>query len=106
MIAALLYLALLAAVVVCFVLYYFAQYRMACRLRDQHPRQWQIIAGSNLFSTWLRLQRALRGTRPPLPQLLEDAELGRWYRIWRSSLWLAWIGLLAALAVQWLATHR
>jgi hypothetical protein len=101
-----LYLVLLAGVVACFVLYYLAQYRIAARLREQHPRQWRIIADEGrggIWHTWIRLQQVLRGARPRLPELLQDAAITRWYRLWRMSLWLAWACLLAALFLQWQA---
>jgi hypothetical protein len=103
-----LYFTLLAGVVACFVLYYLAQYRLAVLLRERHPQQWKIIAGEGpggLLHTWVRLQRVLRGTRPRLPELLQDPAITRWYRIWRSTLWLAWACLLAALFLQRQAPH-
>ncbi|WP_049622460.1 hypothetical protein [Frateuria defendens] len=103
-----LYLALLFGGVVCFVLYYVAQYRVATLLRQRHPQQWKIIAepeeGSrSAVRIWMRLQLVLRTARPRLPELLQDAAITRWYRVWRWALWLAWACWFAALYLQWRA---
>lgn len=100
-----LYLSFLLAGVVCFVLHFFAQYRVAAVLRKQHPREWQIITDTeghptNPVRTWMRLQLALRS--PVLPAL-EDRAITNWRRVWRFSLWLAWLCWFAALGVQFSA---
>ncbi|KRE89589.1 hypothetical protein ASG87_04485 [Frateuria sp. Soil773] len=103
-----LYLALLLGGVACFVLYYLAQYRIARLLRDRHPQQWKIIAEpeqgqASALRTWVRLQQVLRTAQPRLPELLQDAAITRWYRVWRVGLWLAWLCWFAALFLQWRA---
>ena len=100
-----LYLSLLLAGVVFFLLHFFAQARIAKRLRDRHPAQWKIIAEtetgrSGLFGIWIRLQLALRS---PILPALEDATITRWRRVWRYSQWGAWLCWLAALGLQLLA---
>jgi len=102
------YLGLLLAGLVCFALYYLAQMRIARRLRDHHPQQWKIIAEPDqgrpgFLRSWMRLQQVLRGSRPRLPELLQDAAITRWFRIWRATPWLAWLCWFAALALQWKA---
>ena len=101
-----LYLALLGFGVIGFLAHFYAQLRVAQRLRQQHSHQWQIIAvpeGGGKASTmriWMRLQLALRS--PVLP-LLDDPIVTRWRRIWRYAPWLAWIAWFAAMALQWTA---
>lgn len=101
-----LYLALLLSGVVCFVLYYLAQYRIARLLRDRHPQQWKIIAEAEqgrvgVVRIWMRLQHVLRSAQPRLPELLQDPAITRWFRIWRVTLWLAWLCWFAAVFLQW-----
>lgn len=105
------YLGLLLAGLVCFALYYLAQLQIARQLREHHPQQWKIIAepdtaGPNrgrpgFLRSWLRLQQVLRASRPRLPELLGDAAITRWFRVWRATPWLAWLCWFAALALQW-----
>lgn len=100
-----LYLSLLMAGVICFLLHFGAQYRIASLLRHRHPREWKIISESdgqptNAVRTWMRLQLALRS--PVLPAL-EDASITRWRQVWRFSLWIAWLCWFAALAIQFSA---
>lgn len=103
-----LYLSLLLAGVVFFLLHFFAQARIARLLRDRHPAQWKIIAEtergrSGPFGVWMRLQLALRS---PILPALEDAAITRWRRVWRYFLWGAWLCWFAALGLQYLArTH-
>src|ERR1051325_6211114 len=100
-----LYLSLLLAGVVFFLLHFFAQLRIAKRLRDHHPSQWKISAETEtgragLFGIWMRLQLALRS---PILPALEDATVTRWRRVWRYASWGAWLCWFAALALQWMA---
>ena len=100
-----LYLMLLVAGVVSFVLHFVAQYRVASLLRNKHPQQWQIIAEADgrpttPWRTWLRLQLALRS--PVLPALDDDG-ITRWRRLWRYCPWVAWLCWFGALAMQWAA---
>jgi len=103
-----LYLSLLLAGVVFFLLHFLAQARIAKLLRDRHPAQWKIIAEtergrSGPFGVWMRLQLALRS---PILPALEDVAITRWRRVWRYSLWGAWLCWFAALGLQYLArTH-
>jgi len=97
-----LYLALLLAGVVLFVLSYAAQFRLASLLRHRYPQQWKIIAEPESgkpsgFRTWVRLQHALRS--PAMP-LLDDANINRWLRVWRYTPWMGWVCWLAALAMR------
>ncbi|WP_199100261.1 hypothetical protein [Dyella sp. ASV21] len=100
-----LYLSFLLAGVICFVLHFAAQYRVASLLRRNHPNEWRIITDAegrpaNLVRTWIRLQLALRS--PVLPAL-EDGAITRWRRVWRFSLWAAWLCWFAALGIQFSA---
>ncbi|MDR3448121.1 MULTISPECIES: hypothetical protein [Dyella] len=100
-----LYLSLLLAGAICFVLHFGAQYRVASLLRSRHPNEWKIIAESdgqptNALRTWMRLQLALRS--PVLPAL-EDGSVTRWRQVWRYSPWAAWLCWFGALAVQYTA---
>ena len=100
------YLVLLACVVIFFLLHYLALAWLARRLRQAHPKQWQIIARDEagqpvgVTRRWLRLQNALRS--PVLPAL-GDASLTRVRTLWRVCPWLAWTCLAAAFALRWLA---
>lgn len=99
-----LYLALLLAGIILFVMSYAAQFRLAGLLRRRYPQQWQIIAEPENgrpsgFRTWIRLQHALRS--PAMPAL-EDHAINRWLRVWRYSPWLGWLCWLAALAMRFL----
>lgn len=103
-----LYLLLLAGGIACFVLYYLAQLRIARLLRERHPRQWKIIAEPEhgrpgAVRTWMRMQHVLRSSQPRLPELLQDAAITRWFRLWRAAPWLAWTCWLAAMLLQWKA---
>jgi len=101
-----LYLSLLFAGVVFFLLHFFAQYRIAVLLRTRHAGQWQIIAhpeGGETLSplrVWMRLQLALRS---PILPALEDTAITRWRRIWRYCPWAAWLCWFFALGMQWMA---
>lgn len=98
------YLALLGAGVVCFVLHYLALGQVARRLRQHHAAQWKIIAQDerglavNAALRWMRLQNALRS--PVLPAL-QDSVLTRWRTAWRVLPLLAWAFLIAALVLRW-----
>jgi hypothetical protein len=97
-----LYLALLAGGVSLFVLSYVAPWRIAVRMRQQYPQQWQIIAEPeqgrpSVVRTWLRLQQVLRS---PALAALEDPRIDGWRRVWRYSPWLGWLGWLIALAMR------
>jgi hypothetical protein len=97
-----LYLSLLVGGVSLFVLSYVAQFRIAARLREQHPQQWQIIAEpergkASAFRSFIRLQHVLRS--PALPAM-GDATIDSWQRVWRYSPWLGWLSWLAALAMR------
>lgn len=99
------YLSLLLAGVVCFLLHFGSQYLIASLLRRRHPNEWKIIAEAdgkptNAIRTWMRLQLALRS--PVLPAL-EDKAVTRWRLTWRYSLWAAWLCWFGALAVQYTA---
>lgn len=101
-----LYLLLLAGGVTCFLLYYLAQFRIARLLREQHPQQWKIIAEPEQgrpsgARTWMRMQHVLRSSRPRLPELLQDAAITRWFRVWQLAPWLAWTCWFAAVFLQW-----
>jgi hypothetical protein len=101
-----LYLLLLASGIAWFVVYYVAQFRIAGLLRKLHPQQWQIIAvpeqgKPSRMRTWMRMQHVLRSTQPRLPELLQDAAITRWFRLWRVAPWLAWGCWFAAVSLQW-----
>jgi hypothetical protein len=100
-----LYLLLLVAGVVLFLLHFLAQYRVASLLRTRHEAQWKIIAEpdnmpASPLRIWMRLQLALRS---PILPALEDAALTRWRRVWRYCPWAAWLCWFAALGLQWMA---
>jgi hypothetical protein len=102
------YLMLLTGGLVCFALYYVAQWRMARLLRDHHPQQWKIIAEPEHghpsgLRTWMRMQHVLRSSQPRLPELLRDPAITRWFRLWRVTPWLAWGCWFAAMFLQWKA---
>lgn len=106
--AVVIYLLLLAGGIAWFVVYYLAQFRIASLLRSHHPQQWRIIAEPeqgrpSTVRTWMRMQRVLRLTRPRLPELLQDAAITRWFRLWRLAPWLAWACWFAAVFLQWKA---
>lgn len=100
------YLALLLCGVLFFALHYLALSKLARRLRNQHPDQWKIIAQDergiavSTAARWMRLQNALRS--PVLPAL-EDPTLNRWRTLWRLFPMLAWLCLIAAFALRWVA---
>jgi hypothetical protein len=96
------YLGLLAAGVVLFVLSYVAPFRVAALMRQHHSQHWQVVAESaggklGALRTWVRMQYVLRS--PALP-LLDDRDINRWRGIWRYSQWLGWLCWLAALAMR------
>lgn len=101
-----LYLSLLFAGVVFFLLHFLAQYRIAVLMRTRHAAQWQIIAEPEghqkpgLLRIWIRLQLALRS---PILPALEDTAITRWRRVWRYCPWAAWLCWFAALSLQWMA---
>lgn len=100
-----LYAGLLLAGVICFLLHFIAQYRIAGILRTHYPDQWRIIAvpeegRGNPLRTWARLQHVLRSAAPAL---FENRQLNRWHGIWKLTPWLAWPCWLAALALQYTA---
>ena len=100
-----LYLSLLLAGVVFFLLHFLAQARIASLLRDRHPGQWRIIAETEQgkpgpLRVWMRLQLALRS---PILPALEDTAITRWRRVWRYCPWGAWLCWFAALGMQWMA---
>lgn len=100
-----LYLSLLLAGVVFFLLHFLAQARIASLLRARHPGQWQIIAEpeqgkAGPVRVWMRLQLALRS---PILPALEDAAITHWRRVWRYCPWGAWLCWFAALGMQWMA---
>jgi len=100
-----LYLSLLFAGVVFFLLHFLAQARIARLLRERHPAQWKIIAEtetgrSGILGVWMRLQLALRS---PILPALEDAAITRWRRVWRYCPWGAWLCWFGALGLQWIA---
>jgi hypothetical protein len=100
----LLYLALLVAGVVLFVLSYVAQFRLATLLRQRYPQHWKIIAEPesgkpSRFRTWVRMQHAMRS---PAMAVLDDSTINNWLRTWRYSPWIGWLCWLAALAMRFL----
>jgi hypothetical protein len=98
------YIGLLLAGLVCFVLHWFAPFRIARRLRDQYPQHWNVVIetkdGRSVrgMRLWLRMQHVLRS---PAIAAIDDAQLNRWWRIWRYSQWTAWACWIAALSLQW-----
>jgi hypothetical protein len=95
------YATLLLAGLVCLVLHYVAPFRVARRLRQQHPQHWQIIDShgeAHGLRLWVRMQHVLRS---PAIQALADPVVTRWWRTWRYSQWLAWACWLVALGLQW-----
>ena len=97
-----LYLALLIAGLIGFVLHLVAQYRVARILRKRYPQQWDIVSADRderprKLKTWSRLQRVLRSN---VPELFDDAELTRWHRWWRFGPWVAWPCWLGAVALH------
>jgi hypothetical protein len=100
----LLYLALLVAGVVLFVLSYVAQFRLATLMRQRYPQHWKIIAEPesgkpSRFRTWVRMQHAMRS---PAMAVLDDSTINNWLRTWRYSPWIGWLCWLAALAMRFL----
>lgn len=96
------YLGLLGAGVVLFVLSYAAPFRVAARMRQRHPQHWQVVSESDkgkvgLLRTWMRMQYVLRS---PALTLLDDRGINRWRAVWRYSQWLGWLCWLAALAMR------
>lgn len=96
------YLGLLVAGVVLFVLSYVAPFRVATLMRQRHPQHWQVVTEGThgklgVLRTWMRMQYVLRS--PALP-LLDDRGIDRWRGIWRYSQWLGWLCWLAALAMR------
>jgi hypothetical protein len=99
-----LYLLLLIAGVVAFVLSYVAQFRLATLMRQRYPQHWKIIAEPesgkpSRFRTWVRMQHAMRS---PAMAVLDDSTIDNWLRIWRYSPWIGWLCWLAALAMRFL----
>ncbi|MGC1548313.1 MAG: hypothetical protein WA777_07255 [Rhodanobacter sp.] len=100
-----LYLGLLLAGIICFVLHYVAPFRLARRLRQNYPEHWKIIdAGGAAHGPrlWLRMQHVLRS--PAIPAI-GDTTVTRLWRVWRYSQWLAWACWIAALTLQWFSRH-
>lgn len=101
----LLYMVLLLAGAVGFLLHLYAQYRFARHMRTHYPRQWAIIAEPEQgkrsgIRTYARLQHVLRS---PAPGLFEDRQLDRWHRIWKRApfvAWPCWIGVLVIQALR------
>lgn len=97
-----LYLGLLAAGVVLFVLSYVAPFRVAALMRRRHPRRWQVVSESDQgkvgpLRTWMRMQYVLGS---PALALLDDHGINRWRTVWRYSQWLGWLCWLAALGIR------
>ncbi|HET7358751.1 MAG TPA: hypothetical protein VFJ04_01265 [Rhodanobacteraceae bacterium] len=97
-----LYVALLLAGLIGFVLHLFAQYRIATIMRRRYPRQWDIVARPEHgrrggIRTYARLQQVLRAD---VPTLFDDARLHAWHRCWRYAPWVAWPCWIGALALQ------
>lgn len=97
-----LYLALLVAGVIAFILSYVAQFRLASLMRQRYPQHWKIIAEPETgkasgLRTWARMQHALRS---PAMAVLDDSAINRWLRVWRYSPWFGWVGWLAALGMR------
>jgi hypothetical protein len=97
-----LYVALLLAGLIGFVLHLFAQYRVATILRQRYPRQWDIVAKPEHgrrsgVRTYARLQQVLRAD---VPTLFDDPQLLAWHRCWRYAPWIAWPCWIGALALQ------
>ena len=99
------YLALLTAGVVLFLLSYVAQFRLGALLRKRYPQHWQVIVEGDqgksskpsAWHRWVRMQSVLRS--PALPAL-RDASINRWRNLWRSGPWLGWLCWLGALAIR------
>jgi hypothetical protein len=49
------------------------------------------------------MQHVLRSSQPRLPELLQDAQITRWFRTWQVTPWLAWSCWFAAMFLQWKA---
>jgi hypothetical protein len=100
-----LYLGLLFAGVTLFALSLVAQWLVARRLQQRHPRQWQIIAApdggtATRLQIWTRLQRALRS---PILPALHDQRITAWRQVWRYGPWLGWLCWIAAISMRlWL----
>ena len=97
-----LYLGLLVAGVVLFMLSYVAPFRVATLMRQRHQQHWQVVAESTKgkigpLRTWLRMQYELRS---PEIALLDARAINRWRSVWRYSQWLGWLCWLAALAIR------
>jgi hypothetical protein len=99
-----LYVGLLLFGLACFVAHWLAPFRIARRLRQDHPQHWKVIDQTRSGQTirgpqlWLRMQHVLRS---PALAVIGDARISRWWRVWRYSQWLAWACWIAALALQW-----
>ncbi len=96
-----LYIILLVAGLIGFVLHLVAQYRMARILHRRYPQQWHIVAAEGdrhpRLRTWAHLQRVLRSN---IPEMFHDKELTQWHRCWRYGPWVAWPCWIGALALD------
>ena len=100
-----LYVLLLLAGVVCFVLHFLAQWRIAAIMRTQYPDQWRIVAEPDAgkrsaLRTFGRFQHVLRSAAPAL---FDDKDMNRWLRVWRLAPRIAWACWILAIALQFLA---
>lgn len=96
-----LYIVLLVAGLVGFVMHLVAQFRIAHILHQRYPHQWGIVVANDArhprFRTWAHLQRVLRSS---IPEMFNDRQLTQWHRWWRYGPWIAWPCWIGALAVH------
>jgi hypothetical protein len=96
---------LLLTGIVCFVLHFLAQWRIASIMRRRYPDQWRIVAEPDAgkaiaLRTYGRFQHVLRSAAPAL---FDDAELNRWHRTWRLAPRIAWPCWFIAILLQFFA---
>lgn len=100
-----LYALLLLIGIVCFVLHFVGQWRIATIMRKQYPDQWRIVAEPeagkrSALRTFGRFQHVLRSAAPAL---FEDGELNRWHRVWRLAPRVGWTCWFVAILLQFFA---
>lgn len=100
-----LYALLLLVGIVCFVLHFVAQWRIAGIMRKHYPDQWRIVAEPDAgkrsaLRTFGRFQHVLRSAAPAL---FDDRDMNRWLRVWRLAPRIAWPCWFVAILIQFFA---